>query len=296
MSAQDPAPAADAEILAELIARSREANAALLRGDSDGYRARVPHSDDYLLMSPFGGTPTRGAELTEEKWRAVGRFFKNGTFTQDVVQSYVSADMVVLALIEHCQVEAGGLPPQEWRLRVTLVYRRAGSEWQLVHRHADPLGHPIGLEQAAMLARGEAPAAPNAAATTPRAIVAQPIVARPGDPPIAAAGDSFVIREWTMSGPDWMHAHQADDEAWHVLEGTLRFDLPGGAIDAPAGTTVFVPAGVAHTYRAIEPSRYLIVLTPKIDRLIARLLAPAQVQDLPATLGRFDTALTDRTE
>jgi hypothetical protein len=34
------------------------------------------------------------------------------------------------------------------------VYRKDAGEWRLVHRHADPLVHPITLEQAAALARG----------------------------------------------------------------------------------------------------------------------------------------------
>jgi ketosteroid isomerase-like protein len=147
-------PRAAAEVVAELIRRSAEANAALMRGDVQGYRALIPHTDDYTLMSPFGGTPTRGSDMTEERWEASGRFFWNGTFEQEVVQSYHSADMVVLAIIERCHVEAGGLPAQEWPLRVTLVYRREGSEWRLAHRHADPLVKGVSLEQAAALARG----------------------------------------------------------------------------------------------------------------------------------------------
>jgi hypothetical protein len=47
-----------------------------------------------------------------------------------------------------------GLPDQEWSLQVSQFYRRDGSEWLLVHRHADPLVRPIGLEQAAAIARG----------------------------------------------------------------------------------------------------------------------------------------------
>ena len=121
-----------------------------------------------------------------------------------------------------------------------------------------------------------------------------PIIAGPGSPPIAAVGTSLVIREWTMSGPEYLHVHQADDEAWHVLEGTLRFKFKDREIDATAGTTVFVPAGLAHTYRAIEPCRYLIILTPKIDNLIARLLDKSITYDLRSTLGEFDTVLVDR--
>jgi ketosteroid isomerase-like protein len=62
--------------------------------------------------------------------------------------------MVVLAVIERQHGQVGGLPEQDWSLRVTLVYRRDESEWRLVHRHADPLVHGISLEQLAALARG----------------------------------------------------------------------------------------------------------------------------------------------
>jgi quercetin dioxygenase-like cupin family protein len=126
--------------------------------------------------------------------------------------------------------------------------------------------------------------------------VLRPIIAKPGSPPISAAGASLVIREWTMSGPSYIHVHQSDDEAFHVLEGTLRFKFLDQEIDATAGTTVFVPAGLAHTYRAVEPSRYLIILTPKIDRLIAKLLDPSEGYNLRSTLSKFDTVLAGDAE
>jgi ketosteroid isomerase-like protein len=145
------------QAVAGLVRRSADANAALMRGDVGRYRALIKLADDFTLMSPFGGTPTRGSDMTGERWEAMGRFFRNGVFEQDVVQVYGSADMVVLALIERQTVEVGGLPAQSWSLRVTLVYRRDGTEWHLAHRHADPLVGGVSLAHAAALARGEAP-------------------------------------------------------------------------------------------------------------------------------------------
>ncbi len=146
--------AIDREV-AGLVRRSAQSNAALMRGDVAGYRALITLTDDFTLMAPFGGVPTRGAQLTDERWEAMGRFFRNGTLEQEVVQSYGTADMVVLAVVEHARVEVGGLPAQDWWLRVTLVYRRDGDggTWRLAHRHADPLANGITLEQAAALAR-----------------------------------------------------------------------------------------------------------------------------------------------
>lgn len=139
-----------------LITRSKDANAALMRGDIDRYRALVTLSEDFSLMAPFGGEPTRGAP-PRERMAAMGKFFREGTLEQEVVQSYQVADMVVLAIVERAHVAVGGLPSQDWALRVTLVYRRQGSEWLLVHRHADPLVASVSLHHAASLARGDRP-------------------------------------------------------------------------------------------------------------------------------------------
>ena len=89
---------------------------------------------------------------------------------------------------------------------------------------------------------------------------------------IAATGQSFDIHEWSGSGPDYLHVHYADDEAWHVLEGTLTFRFNDKQVEVPAGTTVFVPAGVPHSYyEAHGPTRYLIIMTPRLRKLISEL-------------------------
>jgi hypothetical protein len=94
---------------------------------------------------------------------------------------------------------------------------------------------------------------------------------REGHQPLAALGRSIVIHEWKGSGPPWMHVHYEDDEGWHILEGTLHFSFPDKTLAATPGMTVFVPAGLPHTYRADPGSRYLVILTPRLDQLITAL-------------------------
>jgi ketosteroid isomerase-like protein len=141
------------EDIANLTQRTAKAQTALVRGDIDGYIKLIEHTKDFVLMSPFGGKPTHGFDMS--KRADIGRFFKNGTFEQEVVATYATNDLVVLVTIERVHVEVGGLPEQDWLLRVTHVFRREGTEWQLAHRHADPLANGISVEKAAALGRGD---------------------------------------------------------------------------------------------------------------------------------------------
>jgi hypothetical protein len=75
--------------------------------------------------------------------------------------------------------------------------------------------------------------------------------------------------------------------------GIAAVPISGPEVDAPAGTTVFVPAGSPHTYRVTEPSYYLIFLTPRLDRLIARLRSLSDPSEVRATLAEFDTVLVE---
>jgi ketosteroid isomerase-like protein len=141
------------EGLSELLRRTEEATSAFMRGDMDRYLALTPHARGFTLMNPFGGPPAR-YEDRAESLRAAASYFKAGEAKLEVADAHVWADTVVLVMIERQHGEVGGLPDQDWPLRVTQVYRRDGSDWLLVHRHADPLVHAVGLEEAAVLARG----------------------------------------------------------------------------------------------------------------------------------------------
>lgn len=148
-----PAAATQSDVL-RLVRRASEAHQVLMQGDIERYRATVALADDFTLMAPFGGPPTRSGRYTDAQWADIGRFFRDGRdSTFDLVQAYPAKDLVVLVAIERSRVAVGGLPVQMWALRVTLVFRRDGDDWLLVHRHADPLAGSISVAQSAALAK-----------------------------------------------------------------------------------------------------------------------------------------------
>jgi quercetin dioxygenase-like cupin family protein len=111
--------------------------------------------------------------------------------------------------------------------------------------------------------------------------------------PFSATGKSFSLHEWRGSGPAVLHVHHSDDEAWHVLEGELHFRYSDGTQVVGPGTTIFVPAGKAHTYSAGHGARYLIVLTPRLRDLIAALQADRDPAHQKEIYQRFDSELLE---
>ena len=105
-------------------------------------------------MQPFGGEASRGFDMSSERLARLASYFRNGDAKSRTCPILCVRRSGALAVIERQHGEVGGLPDQDWSLRVTLVYRRQGAEWWLVHRHADPLVRDVGLETAAALARG----------------------------------------------------------------------------------------------------------------------------------------------
>jgi len=111
--------------------------------------------------------------------------------------------------------------------------------------------------------------------------------------PFSAVGSSFEIHEWRGSGPATLHIHHSDDEAWHVLDGKLIFRYSDRIETVGPGMTVFVPAGVAHTYTAGDNTRYLIVLTPRLSALITALQADREPAHQHEIYRQFDSEVLE---
>ena len=128
---------------------------AYLDGDLPRYAALANHAPDYTLTPPIGGDPREGFDGSDQAVEWTAKTFRGGDTSLEVFASYASGDLAVLVATERQRGTVGDLPSQEWSLRLTLVFRRDGDRWRLLHRHADPLTRPITGELFAEIARGE---------------------------------------------------------------------------------------------------------------------------------------------
>ena len=139
--------------LEALFRLASEANAALICGEVSTYLEMIAPAEDFTLMDPMGGAPRHGYDPTPDFLERLRRFFRGGTSEVELVQATAAGGLAVLAVIERMRARIADLPEQAWSLRVTLVFRRDGPRWRLLHRHADPLASGISLEESAALAR-----------------------------------------------------------------------------------------------------------------------------------------------
>ena len=109
----------------------------------------------------------------------------------------------------------------------------------------------------------------------------------------------FVIVEWADSGDsewEWiapLHVHHADDEAWYVLDGLLRFRIGDEMREVGPGGAVLAPKGAPHAYgngRRGHAARYLLVMTPRIRALVQALHEPG-AEDYAAIFRAYDSEL-----
>jgi uncharacterized RmlC-like cupin family protein len=116
---------------------------------------------------------------------------------------------------------------------------------------------------------------------------------------LAPAGSELAMAEWTASGsvgdePAYqapLHKHP-EDEAWYVLEGTLRVRADEHVHEISAGGAVIVPGGAAHTFwnPCPDPARYLIIMGSRTYALIQAIHAtddrsPVRMRQLYAEYG-----------
>jgi len=92
--------------------------------------------DAMTLFGPFGGEAVMPGPMQAK----IAALFHGGTGRCELVKAMADGDLLVLVMIERNDVTfEGRTTPQPWMLRTTQVFRRDGTRWQRLHRHADPL-------------------------------------------------------------------------------------------------------------------------------------------------------------
>jgi quercetin dioxygenase-like cupin family protein len=93
-------------------------------------------------------------------------------------------------------------------------------------------------------------------------------------------GGAFFLAEVEVApgGGTPPHIHRREDEAFHMLEGSLTIQVGGNTITASAGDFAFLPRGVAHSFKNTGDgsARALVLTTPAgLEGFFAEVFDPA---------------------
>jgi mannose-6-phosphate isomerase-like protein (cupin superfamily) len=109
-------------------------------------------------------------------------------------------------------------------------------------------------------------------------------------------GEAFTLFEEAVAPQEGAlpHLHHEEDQAFYVLQGDHEFVCDGRAIEAKAGSFVYVPRDVVHSFENVgtEPGRLLILSTPAggTERLFLELGEPATEGSSPPPPAPLDLA------
>jgi quercetin dioxygenase-like cupin family protein len=101
---------------------------------------------------------------------------------------------------------------------------------------------------------------------------------RPRRPAAASRSSST----WRRGAGSPLHVHRHEDEWFYVLDGELTFWVDGEVTVAPAGSFVYGPRGLPHTFVvSSEQARFVLVTEPAGFETFVRTLAEPAERAIP---------------
>jgi len=118
-----------------LDGKRREAASAYARVDASKVLALSTTIGTATFFDPGGRVTSGATAVNAANERGAAHFGANGTTELDVLDSGAEGDLAFWTGYQIADVEIDG-KAMHMKLRITEVFRRAGDEWKMVHRHA----------------------------------------------------------------------------------------------------------------------------------------------------------------
>jgi ketosteroid isomerase-like protein len=108
-------------------------------GDPGPFRAAYSHAEDVTVFGGYGGWQKGWSEV-EHRTAWSSSQYHGGIDVMEFLAEGCSGDLGYTVHLERITTRIGSSAAVvEKTYRVTHIFRREGSEWKLIHRHADPL-------------------------------------------------------------------------------------------------------------------------------------------------------------
>jgi ketosteroid isomerase-like protein len=113
---------------------------AYVNGDPAPVEGLATDTAPATFFAPGGGTVTEPAEVATAFREGAQAFADGGDSALEVLQAQASGDLAFWCGLQRATIRMkSDASLVEMTLRITEVFRREGSEWKLVHRHANAL-------------------------------------------------------------------------------------------------------------------------------------------------------------
>lgn len=110
-----------------------------MRGDTQPYKELYSQRNDATLANPFGGIAQGSQEILDRIDRAAAYYREGSVVSIETISSDHGGEFGYAMEVERLRARIGtGDSLEDVALRTTTVFRREGTSWKLVHRHADP--------------------------------------------------------------------------------------------------------------------------------------------------------------
>ena len=118
----------------------RRALESFVAGDPQPVTEFFSRRDDVTLANPLGPVRRGPAEVDKAIADAAAQLRDGVTRGFEEVSRCISSDLGYVVQLERTQARLGERDDMvSFALRVTMIFRREGDAWKVVHRHADPI-------------------------------------------------------------------------------------------------------------------------------------------------------------